>query len=85
MQRELKSEWISVKDRLPERLPEGFKTYIIASWSHEREFFSVTVADWRESYFQDRFGEKVLMDDGYWEIKYWMPLPSPPELPEKQP
>ncbi len=71
--------WISVKDRMPERLPEGFKSYLVASWSFERKIYHVGVYDWRDTYFEDRLGEKILIDDGYWAITHWMPLPEPPK------
>ena len=79
---ETKDKWISVKDKLPERLAEGFKSYLVASWSVERKIYHVGVYDWRDTYFEDRLGEKVSFDDGYWIITHWMPLPSPPELPK---
>ena len=75
-------EWISVKDKLPDRQLEGFKTYLVASWSHTREIYHVGSYDWRDNFFQDCYGEKMSFDDGYWEITHWMPLPEPP-LKEK--
>lgn len=73
------TKWISVKDRLPERLEQGFRTYIIASFSNMRKMYCVSTADWRNNYFQDSFGDKILIDDGYWEITHWIPLPAAPE------
>ena len=70
--------WISVKNRLPDRQAEGYRTYIVASWSHQRKIYSVNAYDWRDGFFQDCFGDKLLLDDGYWEITHWMALPSPP-------
>jgi len=71
--------WISVKDRLPDRQERGYQTYIVASWSHQRKIYSIGAYDWRDNYFQDCFGEKMLMDDGYWEVTHWMPLPEAPK------
>ena len=70
--------WISIKDRLPERLPEGYRTYIVASWSHIRKIYYVGAYDFRDGHFRDCYGEKMSFDDGYWEITHWMPLPKAP-------
>jgi len=72
--------WIRIEDGLPDRCPEGFKSYLVASWSPGRQIQHVGVYDWRENHFEDRLGEKVSLDDGYWVVTHWMPLPEPPKL-----
>lgn len=73
------NEWISVKDRLPERLSQGFRTYIVASYSPNRKLYSIGAYNWIDNHFSSSYGEKLEFDDGYWIITHWMPLPEPPE------
>jgi len=75
----LESKWISVKDSLPERQLQGFRQYIVASFSPVREIYHVGVYDWRDNNFYDLAGEIVSMDDGYWIVTHWMPLPGAPK------
>lgn len=72
-------KWISVKEWLPDRELQGYRTYIVASWSHIRKIYHVCVYDFRDNNFYDNCGDKVSFDDGYWEITHWMPLPEPPK------
>ncbi len=74
------SEWINIKNRLPERQREGFTECIIASYSVIRKIYHVCSVYWHDNYFQDSFGEKISLDDGYWIVTHWMPLPKPPEI-----
>lgn len=71
-------KWISINDGLPDRQPEGFRQYIVSSFSPVRNIHHVGVYDWRDNNFYDSGGDKVSMDDGYWIITHWMPLPEPP-------
>lgn len=70
------NDWINVKDRLPERQREGFTQYIISSYSPQRKISHVSAVYWHDNYFQDSFGEKMSLDDGYWIITHWMELPK---------
>ena len=71
--------WISVNEKLPDRQEQGYRDYIVASKSHIKKTYHVGVYSWRDNSFQDSLGDKVSMDDGYWEITHWQPLPSPPK------
>ena len=77
------TNWISVKDRLPEEKGE----YIIL-WEYDGEFIKphVTTAYYDELMVADGTIHKVWRD--HWQaplligiphIKAWMPLPDPPE------
>jgi hypothetical protein len=72
-------EWISIKDRLPDREPCGYKDYIVLSRNVERSMTHIGVLSWRNNSFEDSSGDKVLLDDGYWEITHWMHLPEAPK------
>lgn len=77
------SEWISVKDRLPEYTKGmGFIVVIVAYWSHIRKIYIVDTAYLNEDGLYDNCDDKISMDDGYWELTHWMPLPAPPETDE---
>lgn len=69
------SEWISVKDRLPERL-EAVLGYMpnLAPCPVVHECFLDSRGDW---YVPIAFREKKLM------VTHWMPLPEPPKEKEK--
>ena len=75
----VKPEWIKIKDRMPPTQPVGYITYIVAWWSHIRGIYHVGAIDWADDSFQDVSGNKILIDDGYWEITHWMQLPEPPK------
>lgn len=68
-----KPQWISVKDRLPDR---GAKVLTRDKWGHIRD---------RALYiFED--GTKIFRPDGLIpekDVTHWMPLPEPPKAVEK--
>lgn len=64
------SEWVSVKDRLPERPGK----YLIACIKHGR-FREITTAMF-SGYFV------ITGHRTHWKITHWMPLPEPPEVRE---
>jgi len=73
------SEWISVKERLPESPEKGSLPVIIASYSSMRKIYHIGYVEFQKNYFYDRYNEKIVIDDPYWQITHWMPLPEPPK------
>lgn len=59
-------EWISVKDRLPER-----RTYVLCYFKYEPESPNVVV----ENYYH---GGGYWLSEGS-KVTHWIPLPAPPE------
>lgn len=69
------SEWISVKDRLPE-LNKNVLVYG-GTENHPCKYNEMT-----ESYFYKMSNcgiIKCAKEDMYWKVSHWMPLPEPPK------
>jgi hypothetical protein len=72
------NKWISVKDRLPESPKTGCVNVIVATYDIERERYHISFAEFQRNNFYDNYNEKMSIDDPYWPITHWMPLPEPP-------
>ena len=66
------SEWISVKDRLPEK-PQNCLVYY-KHWCTEDDYWAIGMA----SYINE-IEAFVGIDSKYYVITHWMPLPTPPK------
>lgn len=65
------SEWISVKDRLPEQKGEYLVTYHPCYWDHVHEEIRVGLDTFR--------GKSSWAKKKYQRVTHWMPLPESPE------
>jgi len=72
------SEWIKVSDRLPESPENGCLNVIVACYSVERGIYHISAAEFQRNNFYDRYNERISVDDCYWPITHWMPLPELP-------
>lgn len=72
------SKWISVKDRLPDAPEQGCTMVIVANYSETRKKYFVGAAEFQRGNFYDRYNERMHIDDPYWPITHWMPLPDAP-------
>ena len=76
------SEWISVKERVPERKGEYFVYSTFAGYGYRRIAFFSPCYDGYEEYMQ---GKRVwyACDREYGDceihVTHWMPLPEPPK------
>lgn len=75
MQREIKSEWVSVKDRLPEDITDVLVTGWQGLFIAQLDFFGGDGKAWYKK--EGGFIGHVNSNN----ITHWMPLPSPPEPP----
>lgn len=67
------SEWISVKDRLPEKHILCLVTYHPCHWVQNTDFTKTLVGT-------DRLiGKNMWARNKYQNVTHWMPLPEPPE------
>lgn len=71
-------EWVSVKDRLPQKEPSRYRSRIIVYGSpscgtHSSDFDVMEAYYHEDGYFE--FGE---YDCGI-DVTHWMPLPKPPK------
>ena len=73
------SEWIRIEDGLPETPEQGCTVVLVASYSNEREKYHICAGEFQRGYFYNRYGERMPIDDPYWPITHWMPLPEPPK------
>ena len=70
------SEWIDVKDRLPEK----FTSVLCHCKSTCREGECATIGSFDNGFWflQDGVGRQSFPHH-YWEVTHWMPLPEPPK------
>lgn len=75
------SEWISVKDRLPEKSQE---VIVFCRTPGLNDFVNTVYysAKFQEFNWCDFMGDPPKSEKGYRDVTHWMPLPEPPE--EKQ-
>lgn len=71
-------KWISVKDKLPESPENGSIPIIICSYSEGRDKHHVSCVEFQKDNFYS-YGERIIIDDCYWTLTHWMPLPEPPD------
>ena len=75
------SEWISVKDRLPD-VDGSYIVMTIKSWEPGRQPFRAMVMEFETREINGKtvkrwkWGDKASM----WRVSHWMPLPEPPEV-----
>jgi hypothetical protein len=69
------SQWISVKDRLPEN--KDNYVYIVTIYSHYKNNIFVEPLKYIYDQWCNMHDEELL--DGEYEVTHWMPLPSPPK------
>lgn len=72
------NKWISVKYRLPDAPEKGSLPVIVASYSIERRIFHICYAEFERNNFYDKYNERMPLEDSYWPITHWMPLPEAP-------
>ena len=65
------SEWISVKERLPEKPGEYLVAYHPCYWDNVQPEFRVGIDSFR--------GKTAWAKKKYQCVTHWMPLPEPPE------
>ena len=65
------SEWISVKERLPEKPGEYLVAYQPCYWDNVQPEFRVGIDSFR--------GKTAWAKKKYQCVTHWMPLPEPPE------
>lgn len=68
------SNWISVKDRLPEI--NG--SVLTASYSSDKDKYLIELVLFDDGYFYSIYDAEEMTNDSHWEITHWMPLPEPP-------
>ena len=66
------SEWISVKDRLPETKGEYLVVYNPCHWDCVEDETKVGIDSFR--------GKSAWAKKKYQRVTHWMPLPNPPEV-----
>ena len=71
--------WISIKKQLPESPEQGCLPVLIACFSVERKIYHISYAEYQRNNFYDRYNERLIIDDSYWPILFWQPLPPAPE------
>jgi hypothetical protein len=72
------SEWIKCSERMPESPEHGCLPVIIASYSTERKMWNISYAEFQRNRFHNNFFEILGVDDPYWPITHWQPLPEAP-------
>lgn len=75
-------DWVSVKEKLPP-YNDGCNRILVSSYSRERKMSVVSCLYYLNNRFEDGCGDEVAIDDPYWEITHWKPLPPPPEIPNE--
>lgn len=68
------NKWISVENRLPEHSDN----YLIWMEDHSKQF-AFPPAHYHDIYYYSMINERFKLDHDGQQIKYWMPLPEPPE------
>jgi hypothetical protein len=66
------SEWISVNDRLPEKIPEVKYIHVLAIHKDWDNFCRILLYDADELEFTSGYGDTQ-------KATHWMPLPDPPK------
>jgi hypothetical protein len=80
--RPISNEWVKCSERLPQPAINAPVIVIVASYSTERKIYHISAAEFQRGKFYDRYNERMPIDDPYWPITHWMPLPPVPETPE---
>ena len=63
--------WIKCSDRMPD-----LNVYVVILGNENKNNIYRNI---RVAYLDHRWGNFVGVDNGIYDAKYWMPLPSPPE------
>lgn len=68
-------EWVSVKDRLPER------DCICVVWNENRPFqyYISSFSEFFKEFYVYRMGGSALMDPICFNATHWLPIPKPPK------
>ncbi len=74
------TQWVKCSERLPESPEQGCTIVIVASYSVERKIYHISSAEFQRGRFYNNYHEQMPIDDPYWPITHWMPLPAAPEL-----
>jgi hypothetical protein len=73
-------EWISVKDRLPERNPnKRYSQVPCIVWDQHHGMQRVLVYNNEHSCWDDEHGDDYFTDAIGGTVTHWMPLPEPPK------